>query len=190
MDASGRFGSTLVQRLLRRGYKVHAAIQNPSENQGLDCENKNLKIFQSDPFDYHSIIEALKGCSGLFYSFQPPQDQSTYDLWHALSKTLAEKTAWALAMDRGMNLVCINAGLLMGPELSITNPYLKGAAEMYEDGVFVTVDLNSLADAHICVFEDVSSYGRYLCFSHVINSTEDAIKMAQMLDPASPQPQR
>ncbi|CAL5401764.1 unnamed protein product [Camellia sinensis] len=253
MDASGRFGSTLVQRLLRRGYKVHAAIQNPSENQGLDCENKNLKIFQSDPFDYHSIIEALKGCSGLFYSFQPPQDQPTYDelmaevevraahnvleacaqtetinkvvftssataviwrddrkssssdfderhwsdinfcrkfkLWHALSKTLAEKTAWALAMDRGMNLVCINAGLLMGPELSITNPYLKGAAEMYEDGVFVTVDLNFLVDAHICVFEDVSSYGRYLCFSHVINSTEDAIKMAQMLDPASPQPQ-
>ena len=25
--------------------------------------------------------------------------------------------------------------------LTIKNPYLKGAAEMYEDGVFVTVDL-------------------------------------------------
>ena len=107
-------------------------------------------------------------------------------LWHALSKTLAEKTAWALAMDRGINMVCINAGLLVGPDLSITNPYLKGAAEMYEDGVFVTVDLNFLVNAHICVFEDVSSYGRYLCFNHVINRTEDAVKLAQMLTPASP----
>lgn len=105
-----------------------------------------------------------------------------------MSKTLAEKTAWALAMDRGINMVCINAGLLLCPDLSITNPYLKGAAEMYKDGVFVTADLNFLVDAHICIFEDVSSYGRYLCFNHVINRTEDAIKLAQLLSPVSPQP--
>ncbi|PSR93548.1 Cinnamoyl-CoA reductase-like [Actinidia chinensis var. chinensis] len=264
MDASGRLGSALVQRLLQRGYSVHAAIQNHSENESLKAilsgnSKQKLKIFDLDPFDFPSIIEALKGCSGLFYTFEPPQDQPTYDefmgevevrvahnvleacaqtdtidkvvftssataviwkddhqndksslsdsdlderqwtdmnfcrkfkLWHALSKTLAEKTAWALAMDRGINMVCINAGLLVGPELSITHPYLKGAAEMYEDGVFVTVDLNFLVDAHICVFEDVSSYGRYLCFNHVINRTEDAVKLAQMLTPETPQSQK
>ncbi|KAF7126258.1 hypothetical protein RHSIM_Rhsim11G0017400 [Rhododendron simsii] len=261
MDASSCLGTTLVERLLHRGYTVHAAVQNHSENQSpniLSSGNKELKIFKSDPFDYQSIIEALKGCSGLFYTFEPPQDQPTYDefmaelevrvahnvleacaqtdtidkvvftssataviwrgiddpnntnksslsdlderdwsditfcrnfkLWHAMSKTLAEKTAWALAMDRGINMVCINAGLLLGPDLSITNPYLKGAAEMYEDGVFATADLDFLVDAHICVFEDVSSYGRYLCFNHVINRTEDAIKLAQLLSPVSPQP--
>lgn len=102
-------------------------------------------------------------------------------LWHALSKTLAEKTAWALAMDRGVSMVSINAGLLISPNLCINTPYLKGAAEMYEDGVFVTVDVNFLVDAHICVFEDISTYGRYLCFNHVINQNEDAIKLAQML---------
>lgn len=89
-------------------------------------------------------------------------------------------------MDRGVNMVSINAGLLMGPDVSISNPYLKGAAEMYEDGVFVTVDLKFLVDAHICVFEDVSSYGRYLCFNHVVNRHEDALKLAQMLTPSSP----
>lgn len=83
-------------------------------------------------------------------------------------------------------MVSINAGLLMGPDVSISNPYLKGAAEMYEDGVFVTVDLKFLVDAHICVFEDVSSYGRYLCFNHVVNRHEDALKLAQMLTPSSP----
>ncbi|KAL6968963.1 cinnamoyl-CoA reductase [Sarracenia purpurea var. burkii] len=258
MDASGRLGFGLVHRLLQRGYTVHAAVQNNlGENQSLraliSCGgNKKLKIFESDAFDYQSMVEALKGCSGLFYSFEPPPDQPTYDesmaevevrvahnvleacaqtdtidkvvftssatavvwrddrksslsdlderhwsdinfcrqfkLWHALSKTLAEKAAWALAMDRGVNMVCINAGLLLGPDLSITNPYLKGAAEMYEDGVFVTVDPNFLVDAHICIFEDVSSYGRYLCFNHVINRTEDALKLARMLTPASPHP--
>ncbi|OMO50489.1 putative cinnamoyl-CoA reductase [Corchorus capsularis] len=88
-------------------------------------------------------------------------------------------------MDRGINMVTINGGLLMAPDLTITDPYLKGAAEMYEDGVFVTVDLDFIADAHVCVFEDVSSYGRYLCFNHVINCSHDADKLAHMLLPTS-----
>ncbi|KAK8628011.1 hypothetical protein V6N13_063724 [Hibiscus sabdariffa] len=220
MDASGHLGSALVHLLLLRGYTVHAALQPhahggefQSAEELLPCNNEKLRIFDADPFDYHSITNALKGCCGLFYCFQPPSDHSTYDefmaeievraahnvleacaqtdtmekfkLWHALSKTLAEKSAWALAMDRGINMVTINGGLLMTPDLDITNPYLKGAAEMYEDGVFVTVDLRFIANAHICVFEDVSSYGRYLCFNHVINCSHDADKLAQMLLPSS-----
>ncbi|KAK3041574.1 hypothetical protein RJ639_000708 [Escallonia herrerae] len=266
MDASGRLGSSLVKKLLQRGYTVHAAVQNyhgscftssedlPSPSGVSGDNSERLKIFQSDPFDYHSMIDALRGCSGLFYTFEPPQYQPTYDeymaevevraahnvleacaqidtidkvvftssataviwkddrktsstnlderhwsdinlcrkfkLWHGLSKALAEKTAWALAMDRDVNMVCVNAGLLMAPDLSIENPYLKGAAEMYEDGLFITVDLNFLVDAHICVFEDSSTYGRYLCFNHVISCNEDAVELAGLLSPASPQPQR
>lgn len=256
MNASSRLGTKLVKRLLKRGYTVHATVQNHGKTslKGIECEEKKLKIFESDPFDYHSILDALKGCSGLFYSFEPPSDYPTYDeemgevevraahnvleacaqtdtmekvvftssataiiwghdkdstahahlderhwtdinfcrkfkLWHAMSKTLAEKTAWALAMDRGINMVTINSGLLMGPELTITNPYLKGAAEMYEDGVFVTVDLDFLVDAHICVYEEIASYGRYLCFNHIINQKQDALNLAQMLSPLPSPPQ-
>ncbi|KAF3449421.1 hypothetical protein FNV43_RR10149 [Rhamnella rubrinervis] len=255
MDASGHLGLSLVESLLQRGYTVHAAVQCHGDSQfdGISCNKQNLKIFHSDPFDYQSIIDALRGCSGLFYNFVPPEDQPTYDdefmvdvevraahnvleacaqtetidkvvftssitavvwrqdgnslpsdlderkwsdvnlcrkfkLWHALSKTVAEKTAWALAMDRTINLVSVNAGLLMSPDLSISHPYLKGAAEMYEDGTFVTVDLDFLVGAHICVFEDVSSYGRYLCFNHVINSPEDAFELARKLTLSSPSP--
>ncbi|KAM7491057.1 hypothetical protein LguiA_033978 [Lonicera macranthoides] len=251
MDASGQLGSSLVRSLLQRGYTVHAAVQNYHGDleslSGLDCDKMRLKIFKSDPFDYQSIIDALKGCNGLFYTFEPPLDHPTYDelmadvevraahnvleacaqidtmdkvvftssatavlwrdsvinhqtslderhwtdvklcrkfkLWYALSKTLAEKTAWALAMDRGVNMVCVNPGLMMVPDLSVDNPYLKGTAEMYEDGVFVTVDLNFLVDAHIRIFEDISSYGRYLCFDRVINCNADAFKLAKMLTP-------
>uniref|UniRef100_A0A7C8ZH35 NAD-dependent epimerase/dehydratase domain-containing protein n=1 Tax=Opuntia streptacantha TaxID=393608 RepID=A0A7C8ZH35_OPUST len=260
MDASGCLGSTLVNRLLHKGYTVHASFPlhqtgEVQEFKGLSKEERErLKIFRSDLFDYQSILEALKGCSGLFYNFELPHDQPIYDehtmeievraahnvleacaqtdtidkvvftssatavlwredrnslpcdlderhwtdvnfcrkfkLWHALSKTLAEKTAWALAMDRGISMVTINAGLLMGPNISIRHPYLKGAAEMYQDGVLVTVDLSFLVDAHIYVFEDISSYGRYLCFNHVIIRPEHAIKLAKALLPsASVQPQ-
>lgn len=83
-------------------------------------------------------------------------------------------------------MVSVNAGLLMGPDLSITNPYMKGAAEMYEDGVLVTVDVDFLVDAHICVFEDVSSYGRYLCFNNIINRSEDAVELARKLTTSAP----
>ncbi|KAJ8631982.1 hypothetical protein MRB53_025318 [Persea americana] len=248
MDASGYLGTHLVQSLLHRGYTVHAAVQNHGD---YSFENKNLRVFYSDPLDYPSILDAVKGCSCLFYTFEPPKEQSTYDefmveaevrashnvleacaqtdtiekvvftssitaviwwenrksiadldernwsdpifckkfkLWHALSKTLAEKTAWALAMDRGVNMVSVNAGLLMGQELSISNPYLKGAAEMYEEGVMVMVDVKMVVDAHIYAFENPSTYGRYLCFNHVINKHEDALKLAQILTPDSPYP--
>lgn len=87
-------------------------------------------------------------------------------------------------------MVSVNAGLLMGPDLTVTNPYLKGAAEMYEDGVFVTVDLDFLVEAHICIYEEISTNGRYLCFNHIINQTKDAVKLANMLSPLPSSPQR
>ncbi|KAG8381677.1 hypothetical protein BUALT_Bualt06G0146400 [Buddleja alternifolia] len=108
-----------------------------------------------------------------------------FKLWHGLSKTVAEKTAWALAMDRGVNMVSINGGLLMCPDLSIKDPYLLGAAEMFKDGVFVTVDLKFLVEAHICVFEDISSYGRYLCFNHIVNCNNDVVNLATTMSQSS-----
>lgn len=43
-------------------------------------KNKRLIAFDTDPLDYHSILDALKGCSGLFYCFDPPSDRPTYDV--------------------------------------------------------------------------------------------------------------
>ncbi|CAN1246574.1 Cinnamoyl-CoA reductase-like SNL6 [Linum grandiflorum] len=218
MDASGRLGSALVHSLLLRGYSVHAAVQLHGKLEGSFSNNNSsrLRVFEMDDmFDYHAIMEALRGCSALFYSFEPPSDHPNYDelmadvevraahnaleacaqtptvhkvvftssatavlwkedrssssysspsaLWHALSKTLSEKAAWALAMDRDINMVAVNGGLLLSSDnLSLANPYLKGAAEMYDDGVLVTVDLDFLVEAHVRVFEDSSSFGRYL----------------------------
>lgn len=281
MEASRALGSALVHTLLLRGYFVHAAFHSKGDIQQLrgQIDSKNLRVFHADLLDYHSILDALTGCSALFYTFEPPLEHSVFDehmteievraahnvleacaqmdtmekviftssvtaviwtesdaacntssssyslchidernwsdinfckkfkLWHALSKTLAEKTAWALAMDRGVRMVSVNGGLLLYNNLftatattttsahnkSIIHPdnlppYLKGASEMYENGVLVAVDLKFLVAAHICVFEDVSSYGRYLCFNHVINCHEDVAKLATMLMSSHPPP--
>lgn len=114
-------------------------------------------------------------------------------LWHALAKTLSEKTAWALAMDRGVDMVAINAGMLLaapGPGLGLgltaAHPYLKGAPDMYDGGVLATVDVGFLADAHVAAYESPTVYGRYLCFSNAVCRPEDAVKLAQMLSPAPP----
>lgn len=56
-------------------------------------------------------------------------------LWYALAKTLSEQAAWALAMDRMLCMVSINAGLVLGPGVTQQNPrstmfYLKGNGYM------------------------------------------------------------
>ncbi|XP_074580046.1 cinnamoyl-CoA reductase 1-like [Curcuma longa] len=261
MDASSRLGYSLVKRLLQRGYSVHAASYNHGECGGslrklaAAGDGHRLKVLAADPFDYQSIVDAVRGCSGLFYTFDPPQGQ-TYDeftvevevraahnaleacgqaetvervvftssvtavvwgglrrptddddddsvvderdwsepnlckrfkLWHALAKTLAERTAWALAMDRGVDMVVVNAGLPTDPELAVADlQYLDGARQMYDDGVLVTVDADYLVDAHVAAYESPAAYGRYLCFSNAVCRAHDAVKLAQALSPKSP----
>ncbi|CAN6305750.1 unnamed protein product [Urochloa humidicola] len=207
MDAAGPLGHALVDRLLRRGYTVHAATYGRSGDEeedegesataaalllehlsrsGGDAHRHRLKVFRADPFDYHAIADAVRGCAGVFCMFNTPHDQAQCDLWHALAKTLSEKTAWALAMDRGVDMVAINAGLLTAPELTAAHPYLKGAPDMYDAGVLVTVDADFLADAHVAAYESPTAHGRYLCFNNAVCRPEDAVKLAQMLSPSAP----
>ncbi|KAJ0263000.1 Cinnamoyl-CoA reductase-like protein [Hirschfeldia incana] len=116
-------------------------------------------------------------------------------LWHGLAKMLSEKAAWALAMDRRLNMVSINPGLIVGPSVAQHNSrptmsYLKGAAQMYENGVLAYVDVKFLADVHIRAFEDVSACGRYFCFNQIVNTEEEALKLVQSLSPLIPMPPR
>ncbi|KAG5225866.1 cinnamoyl-CoA reductase-related family protein [Salix suchowensis] len=116
-------------------------------------------------------------------------------LWYALAKTLSEHAAWALAMDRKLNMVSINAGLVLGPGVSQQNPlstmsYLKGVAQMYENGVLACVDVNFLVDVHIRAFQDRSTCGRYFCFNQTVHTEEESVKLAQSLSPLISLPQR
>ncbi|XP_023530490.1 cinnamoyl-CoA reductase-like SNL6 isoform X2 [Cucurbita pepo subsp. pepo] len=97
-------------------------------------------------------------------------------LWYPLAKTLSEQAAWALAMDRRLNMVSINAGLVLGPAVAEENSvstisYLK------------VVDVKFLVDVHIRAMEDSSTGGRYFCFDQIVNSEDETIKLANTLRP-------
>ncbi|KAJ6330793.1 hypothetical protein OIU76_009397 [Salix suchowensis] len=181
----------------------------------MEREEERLAVFEVDALDYHSILIALKGCSAMFCCLDSTDgyDDNMVDweirgaindvderswsdqefcrklkLWYALAKTLSEQAAWALAMDRMLSMVSINAGLVLGPGVSQQNPsstisYLKGAAQMYENGVLASVDVNFLADVHIRAFQDRSTCGRYFCFNQTVNTEDEAVKLAQSLNP-------
>ncbi|KAF3487061.1 hypothetical protein F2Q69_00057728 [Brassica cretica] len=198
LDASTYVGFWILKKLLSRGYSVHAAIRKNGDSEieetirEMEATEERLVVYDVDVLDYQSILVSLKTCNAVFCCLDSPEG---YDLWHALAKMLSEKAAWALAMDRRLNMVSINPGLIVGPSVAQYNPrptmsYLKGAAQMYENGVLAYVDVKFLADVHIRAYEDVSACGRYFCFSQIVNTEEEALKLVESLSPLIPMPPR
>ncbi|KAF5191214.1 Cinnamoyl-coa reductase [Thalictrum thalictroides] len=110
-------------------------------------------------------------------------------LWFALGKTMAERAAWRMAEDRELKLATICAGFLTGPDFFRRNStssiaYLKGAQEMYAEGLLATTDVSKVAEAHVCVYEALRSTacGRYICFDSVIQTEEEAFELAGQME--------
>ncbi|XP_050220720.1 cinnamoyl-CoA reductase-like SNL6 [Mercurialis annua] len=107
-------------------------------------------------------------------------------LWYALGKVKAEKAAWRIAKENGLKLATICPALITGPDFYHRNPtstiaYLKGAQEMFADGLLATIDVMKLAEAQVCVLEAMNktAYGRYICFDNVIQSESQAERLAK-----------
>ncbi|CAN8299854.1 unnamed protein product [Cochlearia groenlandica] len=107
-------------------------------------------------------------------------------LWYALGKLKAEKTAWRIADSKGLKLATICPALITGHDFfqcnsTSTLAYLKGAKEMYSNGLLATIDVNRLAKAHVCLWEGLSNkttFGRYICYDNILsrNGAENLAK--------------
>ncbi|CAH2072741.1 unnamed protein product [Thlaspi arvense] len=110
-------------------------------------------------------------------------------LWYALGKLRAEKAAWRIADSKGLRLATICPALITGPDFfnrnsTSTLAYLKGAKEMYSNGLLATMDVNRLAKAHVCLWEGLgnkTAFGRYICFDTIL-SKDGAEKLAKDID--------
>ncbi|CAL9086134.1 unnamed protein product [Musa acuminata var. zebrina] len=109
-------------------------------------------------------------------------------LWFALGKTMAEKVAWRAARGRDVKLVTVCPALVTGPGFLRRNStssiaYLKGAQDMLTEGLLATIDVEKVAEAHVAVYEAMSSTacGRYICYDHVIRSGEEAAELERQL---------
>ncbi|MED6183775.1 hypothetical protein PIB30_040836 [Stylosanthes scabra] len=108
-------------------------------------------------------------------------------LWYALGKVRAEKAAWRIANERGLKLTTICPALITGPDFYRSSPtstiaYLKGAQEMYCNGLLATIDVTKLAEAHASVFKAMNNgtaSGRYICFDKLIHNQTEAEILAK-----------
>jgi nucleoside-diphosphate-sugar epimerase len=55
-----------------------------------------------------------------------------FQLWYMASKTLAEEAAWKFVKEKGIDMVTINPGFVIGPLLQ---PTLKSTAELFLDRI-------------------------------------------------------
>ena len=91
--------------------------------------------------------------------------------WYCYAKTVVEKTAMEEASKRGIQLLIVvpsvTIGRMLQPTLNLTlsgvATYMKGTKKAYSNAVGAYVDVRDVALAHILVYEDLSTHGRYLC---------------------------
>ncbi|XP_050226156.1 phenylacetaldehyde reductase [Mercurialis annua] len=110
------------------------------------------------------------------------------ELWYPLSKTLAEKAAWEFAKEKGLDVVVVNPGTVMGPVISPTLNasmlmlvrLLQGCTETYHDFFMGSVHFKDVAMAHVLVYENPSASGRHLCVEAISHYGDFVAKVAEL----------
>uniref|UniRef100_A0A453SK66 NAD-dependent epimerase/dehydratase domain-containing protein n=1 Tax=Aegilops tauschii subsp. strangulata TaxID=200361 RepID=A0A453SK66_AEGTS len=111
------------------------------------------------------VITNLRACHSSSVGF------SSWQMWYALSKTLAEREALAHAEKTGLDVVTVCPPLVLGPLLQrVANTsslvlinLLKGDRDTVEDKARNAVDVRDLADAFVLAYETPEASGRYIC---------------------------
>ncbi|KAM7527635.1 hypothetical protein LguiB_031045 [Lonicera macranthoides] len=109
-------------------------------------------------------------------------------LWYTVSKTLAEKAAWEFAKEKGLDVVVVNPGIVLGPILPPTINasmlallrLLQGCTDTYEDAFMGSVHVKDVALAHILVYENKLATGRHLCVEAISHYGDFAAKVAEL----------
>ncbi|KAA0034552.1 tetraketide alpha-pyrone reductase 2-like [Cucumis melo var. makuwa] len=94
-----------------------------------------------------------------------------YNLWYAFAKTLAEKEAWRMAEEHGIDLVVVNPSFVVGPLLTpkptstqhLLLTIMKGERGEYPNSTFGFVHIDDVVAAHILAMEDPKASGRIIC---------------------------
>nr|UBX89878.1 tetraketide alpha-pyrone reductase [Gerbera hybrid cultivar] len=103
-----------------------------------------------------------------------------YNLWYAYAKTIAEKDAWRVAKESGINLVVVIPSFVVGPLLApqptstlqmILN-YVTGAVEEYPNKTIGFVHIDDVVAAHILAMEEKAASGRLICSNTVAHLSE------------------
>ncbi|KAK8336618.1 hypothetical protein V6Z11_A09G135100 [Gossypium hirsutum] len=117
-------------------------------------------------------------------------------LWHVVSKTMAEDAAWKFSKEKGVDMVAINPGMVIGPLLQPTLntraaavlSLIKGV-QTFPNATFGSVNVKDVANAHIQAFEIPSASGRYCLVERVAHYAE-VVKFLHQLYPSFQLPKK
>ncbi|XVF20364.1 hypothetical protein REPUB_Repub11eG0191800 [Reevesia pubescens] len=110
------------------------------------------------------------------------------ELWYPLSKLLAEKAAWEFSKEKDLDVVVVNPGTVMGPNIPpnlnasmvVLLRLLKGCTETYQNIFMGYVHFKDVALAHILVYENSSATGRHLCVEAISHYGDFVAKVAEL----------
>ncbi|GMY10535.1 cinnamoyl-CoA reductase 1 [Fagus crenata] len=110
------------------------------------------------------------------------------ELWYSISKNQAEKAAWDFSKEKGLDVVVVNPGAVMGPvipprltaSMVMLVRLLQGCTETYEDIYMGSVHFKDVALAHILVYENKSATGRHLCVEAISHYGDFVEKVAEL----------
>lgn len=116
-----------------------------------------------------------------------------YNLWYAYAKTIAERDAWRIAKESGMDLVVVNPSFVVGPLLApqptstllLILSVVKGLRGEYPNTTVGFVHINDVVDAHLLAMEDPKASGRIICSSTVAHWSQ-IIEMLRAKYPSYP----
>uniref|UniRef100_A0A0D9UWB8 NAD-dependent epimerase/dehydratase domain-containing protein n=1 Tax=Leersia perrieri TaxID=77586 RepID=A0A0D9UWB8_9ORYZ len=100
---------------------------------------------------------------------------AAHGLWYAYAKTVAEREAWRLAREHGVEMVAVNPSFVVGPILSasasstalIVLALLRGDLPRYPNTTVGFVHVDDAMLAHVLAMEDPRASGRLVCSCHV-----------------------
>ncbi|KAM3739302.1 hypothetical protein ACB098_08G014400 [Castanea mollissima] len=116
-----------------------------------------------------------------------------YNLWYAYAKTLAEKEAWRIAKESGMDLVVVNPSFVVGPLLTpqptstlfMILAIIKGTRGEYPNLTIGFVHIDDVIAAHILAMDEKKAFGRLICSGSVAHWSQ-VIEMLRAKYPSYP----
>ncbi|KAL5179750.1 Tetraketide alpha-pyrone reductase 2 [Glycine soja] len=198
---TGFIASYLVKALLEKGHTVRTTVRNPGDVEKvgflteLSGAKERLQILKADLLVEGSFDEAVRGVDGVFHMASPvliPYDENV-QLWYAYAKTIAEREAWRIAKENGMDLVVVNPSFVVGPLLApqptstllLILSIVKGMKGEYPNTTVGFVHINDVVAAHLLAMEDPKASGRLICSSTVAHWSQ-IIEMLRAKYPSYP----
>lgn len=125
----------------------------------------------------------------------PPVDESAWTenigVTYVRAKTEAERNAWRVAGERGVNMVTILPGAILGPGFVRNTPSVDLVEMMAMGGLrmgvpnmnFPLVDVRDVVDAHLLAAERDCA-GRFIVCNDVLPTLRDMLHVLHEIDPA------